>query len=91
MRWRICTLARKPSCENAEDGGASRHIHEKLFEVIVEVNNAGWLRAQTATERERDVDRIFSVVFAGDEQLRGQTWEFRALTDGIGPQAVVLA
>jgi hypothetical protein len=50
MRWRICTLARKPACENAEEGGASRHIHEKLFEVIAEVNNAGWLRAQATTK-----------------------------------------
>lgn len=48
MRWRICTLARKPSCENAEVGGASRHIHEKLFEVTFEVSNAGWLRVTEA-------------------------------------------
>jgi hypothetical protein len=45
MRWRTCTLARKPRGENAEDGGASRHIHRKSFEVMVEVNNAGWLPA----------------------------------------------
>jgi len=31
------------------------------------------------------------MVFAGDEQLPGQALDFRALADGVSPQAVVLA
>lgn len=34
---------------------------------------------------ERDVYRIFLVVFTGDEELLRQAWELCALADGIGP------